>query len=76
MWRQRSITRFKHWNFKSLKMKEYKIIKSEFHWTKNLQKFEELINKEARNSWKVVGFSNLNGGESQFVALLERDKNR
>lgn len=57
-------------------MKEYKILKSEVYWKKNTERFEELINSEAKKGWKVVGFTNLNGEEDIFAALLERDRNR
>ena len=57
-------------------MKEYKIIKSEFHWKKNMEKFEAMINEHAREGWNVVGFSTVGDTVAGFVALLERPKHR
>lgn len=57
-------------------MKEYKIIKSEFHWKNNMEKFEELLNEHARLGWDVTGFSTVGETGSSFVALLQRSKNR
>ena len=54
-------------------MREYKIIKQEFSWTKANQKFEEQINDFARQGWSVVNVYN-NG--AHICALLEREKNR
>lgn len=57
-------------------MDEYKIVKSKFHWKDNLAKFEDLLNEHAREGWKVVGFSNTTHGSHNFIAVLERSKNR
>jgi len=54
-------------------MNEYKIVNSKFHWKDNMAKFEDILNENARQGWKVVGFSN----ESHtFLAVLERSKDR
>lgn len=57
-------------------MYEYKIIKSKFHWTDNIAKFEDLLNENARQGWKVVGLSNQTHGAHAFMAVLERSKGR
>lgn len=54
-------------------MFEYKILQSKFSFTGNAKKFEELVNSQAREGWKVIGFTNESG---QFFAMLERSKNR
>ncbi len=54
-------------------MKEYKILKKPFSWSKGHQKFEDELNKFAHQGWCVINIS-FNG--TQEIALLERDKNR
>ncbi len=55
-------------------MKEYKIIKPEFSWTKGTEKFEQKINNFAKQGWRVI---NIYVTANSIVnALLERDKNR
>jgi len=57
-------------------MNEYKILKSKFHWKENTSKFEDMLNEQARDGWKVVGFTTMGQATHQFFALLERSKNR
>lgn len=57
-------------------MNEYKILKSEFHWKDNAAKFEDMLNEQARDGWKVVGFTTMGQSSYKFFAMLERSKNR
>ena len=54
-------------------MKEYKIIKQAFSWTRSTQSFEDELNNYGKQGWRVV--SAYNAG-NQIQAVLERDKNR
>jgi len=54
-------------------MKEYKIIKQAFSWTNAQQKFEDELNKYAKQGWRVVGVYHDTVSTS---AVLEKDKNR
>ena len=55
-------------------MKEYKVLKSTFNWTENIQKFEEVLNTHARQGWTVKDIELIGGAGSSFIALLEKDK--
>lgn len=55
-------------------MYEYKVIKSEFHWSNNMNKFENLLNEYAQKGWNVTGFSVVGDQANNFVALLQRPK--
>ncbi len=57
-------------------MNEYKIVQSKFHWKDNMAKFEDLLNENARQGWKVVGFSNQTNEAHTFMAVMERSKDR
>ena len=74
MWRQRSFTRFKHRNFKSLVfkiMKEYKVINWKMGLTRNNEKLENTLNQYAREGWILKHIA-----ENSSRIVLERDKNR
>ncbi|MFT7158367.1 MAG: hypothetical protein ACI8Q1_003398 [Parvicella sp.] len=57
-------------------MNEYKIVQSKFHWKDNMVKFEDLLNENARQGCKVVGFTNQTHEANTNIAELERSKNR
>ena len=55
-------------------MKEYKFLKQKAAWSNSQEKFEDDINAQAKQGWRVVSvYSNANGG---VYAVLEKDKNR
>ena len=55
-------------------MKEYKVLKSTFNWTENIQKFEDVLNTYARQGWIVKDIELIGGAGSSFIALLEKNK--
>ncbi|MBL4569307.1 MAG: DUF4177 domain-containing protein [Flavobacteriaceae bacterium] len=55
-------------------MKEYKFLKQKMSWSKSQDNFEDQINAEAKQGWRVVNVYSTQ--ESRVYAMLERDKNR
>ncbi len=56
-------------------MKEYKIIRRKFKWSKANEALEDNINNMAREGWKVSSIGYDQTG-SPITIVLEREKNR
>ena len=55
-------------------MKEYKVIKPKLGWSNQTEKMEELLNKYAKEGWRLVEITP-NQHVISFI-VFERDKNR
>ncbi|MAX70073.1 MAG: hypothetical protein CMC76_10780 [Flavobacteriaceae bacterium] len=55
-------------------MKEYKVIKPKLGWRSQTEKLEELLNKYAKEGWRLVEITP-NQHMISFI-VFERDKNR
>lgn len=55
-------------------MKEYKVVKPKLGWRNTTEKLEELLNKYAKEGWRVKTITT-NQSVIAFI-VFERDKNR